>query len=139
MAEVLTIGTSLKILNSDPVDRRLILTKAEMLAMKPAQMPRSDISKYFALCSDDNQIYVYDKDAEPDPVTGRFKSISVFMDIADEDTSGLVRSSNDIDNVSVNDDGTMSVNEITTDKLIDFESGELILDGGAAPVQEEEV
>lgn len=80
MADVISILSSLSIGNADPVDRRLVLSKAEMLAMNPMKMPRSDKTKYFALCSDDNQFYIYDKDATQDSVTGKFRKATVLVD-----------------------------------------------------------
>ena len=92
MANTITVGASFKISNADPIDRRLVLTKAEMLAMNDLKMPRSDIRKYFALCVDDNQFYVYDKDAEPNEETGKFKCIMKYLQKASEEEDGLMSS-----------------------------------------------
>ena len=51
-----------------PIDETLVLTKAEMLAINDSVMP----NKYFALCSDDDKMYLYDKSATPSAETGKF-------------------------------------------------------------------
>lgn len=65
------------ITSKEPIDSRLVMTKAEMLAIKKARMP----DNYFCLCSDDGKIYVYDATAEVDPELGRFR-------LANEDIEG---------------------------------------------------
>jgi len=57
------------ITSKEPIDTRLVMTKAEMLAIKKARMP----DNYFCLCSDDGKIYVYDSSAPVDPEVGRFR------------------------------------------------------------------
>lgn len=66
MAIKVTSGFEVK--SKSPIDTRLVLTKAQMLAANDKLMPE----KYFALCSDDNQIYFYDKAAEPSVETGKY-------------------------------------------------------------------
>jgi len=66
MAVKLSSGFSVK--SKEVIDDRLVLTKAAMLSMKKTGMPE----KYFALCSDDNLLYVYDKSSTPNEETGYF-------------------------------------------------------------------
>lgn len=65
--------------NTEPVDARLVMTKAEMLAVKKPRMPEH----YFCLCADDNQIYIYNKSNEVNVETGRFRVVESGVD---EDT-----------------------------------------------------
>jgi len=58
-----------KITSAEAVDTRIVLTKAEMLAIKKAQMP----SVYFCICKEDGQLYLYNGANDIDPVTGRFR------------------------------------------------------------------
>lgn len=62
-----------KITSAEAVDTRILLTKAEMLAMKKAQMP----SAYFCICKEDGQLYLYNGANDIDPVTGRFRKFEV--------------------------------------------------------------
>lgn len=67
----------------EPVDNRLVLTKAEMLAMSEAIMP--DV--YFTICKDDGKVYVYNKNSTaPSSETGFFK---VYEAATDETTIAL--------------------------------------------------
>lgn len=52
----------------DSVDSRLVLTKAEMLAMKDSGMPDT----YFCTDKDSGDIYTYNKNNTPNEVTGKF-------------------------------------------------------------------
>lgn len=62
-----------KLSTRDAVDNRLVLTKAEMLAIRDTRMPE----KYFAVCKDDGCLYLYDKSREVlDPETGKFSKFS---------------------------------------------------------------
>lgn len=70
MAMKLTSGLVIKA--KEPVDDRLVLTKAQMLSMKKSGMPEV----YFALCSEDGQMYSYDKSNEPSDETGYFKKMT---------------------------------------------------------------
>lgn len=59
------------ITSQEPVDARIVLTKEQMAATKKARMPQV----YFAVCSDDNQIYIFNANNEVDPTTGRFRPL----------------------------------------------------------------
>lgn len=61
-----------KITCQEAVDNRLVLSKAEMLAMKKAKMP----SVYFCMCKDDGNLYLYNDTNEIDAETGRFRLFS---------------------------------------------------------------
>ena len=54
-----------------PIDERLVLTKAEMLAINESTMP--DV--YMACCKDDGKIYVYNKANTPNTDTGKFEEL----------------------------------------------------------------
>lgn len=53
----------------DPIDTRLVLTQQEMRNINDLTMP--DV--YFAICKDDNQVYIYNKVNDKDIETGRFR------------------------------------------------------------------
>ena len=57
----------------EAIDNRLVLSKAEMLVINDNQMP----DRYFAVCRDDDYLYVYNKDT---PIisseTGKFRKYS---------------------------------------------------------------
>ena len=53
------------------VDIRLVMSKAMMLAQDDNLMP----VKYLTICVDDGKLYLYDKNSEPNPETGKFKEI----------------------------------------------------------------
>jgi len=53
----------------EPVDKRLLLTKAEMLATVDAKMPE----KYFAVCKDDGKLYLYNVNNSSSAETGKFR------------------------------------------------------------------
>ena len=54
-----------------PIDESTLKSKAEMLATNDNVMP----AKYFAICSDDGQLYLYDKSATPNQETGKYTLI----------------------------------------------------------------
>ena len=54
---------------SDPIDEVFVLSKAEMKTINDNMMPE----KYFAVCKDDGQFYIYNKDNTVDDTTGRFR------------------------------------------------------------------
>lgn len=53
----------------EPIDKRLLLSKSEMIGMNDNVMPNT----YFAICLDDNCIYIYNKSEIPDEETGKFR------------------------------------------------------------------
>jgi hypothetical protein len=55
-----------------PVDTRLVLTKKEMREANDNYLPDT----YFALCKDDGHFYLYNKNNEPNEVTGKFTLIT---------------------------------------------------------------
>lgn len=57
----------------EAIDNRLVLSKVEMLNINDNQMP----DKYFAVCTDDGYLYIYNKDsALISSETGKFKKYS---------------------------------------------------------------
>jgi len=65
------------ITSDSPIDSRFVLTKTQMASVDDAKMP----SKYFALCTDDNQIYYYDKSKTINGETGKFTPIASASDV----------------------------------------------------------
>ena len=55
-----------------PVDTRLVLTKKEMREANDNYLPDT----YFALCKDEGHFYLYNKNSEPNEVTGKFTLIT---------------------------------------------------------------
>lgn len=75
---------------SVPIDTRIVLTKAEMLATNDNVMPVT----YFAICSDDGGFYLYNKninDIDLDPDTGKYTKIfdSAILSISTEEIQAL--------------------------------------------------
>lgn len=66
----------LNITSSEPVDIRIVLTKAEMVSIVDARMPQV----YLAICKDDGKLYLYNKNNEVDKDTGKFRLHSSGMD-----------------------------------------------------------
>lgn len=66
---MINLPQGFKIGAAEAVDSRLTLSKAEMLAIKDSLMP----TVYLAVCKDDNDIYVYNKNNSVDPETGKFR------------------------------------------------------------------
>ncbi len=62
----------LKVITADPIETRLVLTKEQMLSTKDEQMP--DV--YFTICSEDGNLYLYNKKNEIDKLTGRYRIIN---------------------------------------------------------------
>ena len=60
------------------------------------------------------------------------KSVDIIVPVATADAAGTVKSSADENKVAVAEDGTMEVNSININKLVQTEGDVLILNGGAA-------
>lgn len=58
------------ITSSEPIDSKLVLTKAEM---RVAETELSMPDTYFCVCKDDDKFYVYDVNNTVDEVTGKFR------------------------------------------------------------------
>lgn len=69
---MININTGFNISGS-PIDDRFVLTQAEMRDMPDSRMP--DV--YIALCEDDDNLYIYKKDNDVDPYTGKYKLYAV--------------------------------------------------------------
>lgn len=54
-----------------PIDESLVLSKAEMRDINDNKMP----DKYFCICKEDGQIYLYDKEATPSLETGKYSKL----------------------------------------------------------------
>lgn len=59
------------ITSQESIDSRLVLTKAEMAALKIAALP----TNYIAICKDDGKLYIYNSSNEKLQTTGRFRPI----------------------------------------------------------------
>lgn len=66
---MINLPQGFKVGAAEAVDSRLTLSKAEMLAIKDSLMP----TVYLAVCKDDNDIYIYNKNNSVDPETGKFR------------------------------------------------------------------
>lgn len=65
----INIPQAIQVTGRFPIDTRLVLTQEEMRNIIDARMP----DKYFALCKDDNKLYVYESNNNPSTQTGRFR------------------------------------------------------------------
>lgn len=63
--------------SASPIDTRFVLSKSEMRGMNDKLMP----AKYFAICKEDGNFYLYDKTATASSLTGKFKLVE--SDLAD--------------------------------------------------------
>ena len=52
--------------------------------------------------------------------------------IATSENTGVVKGSDETNKVSVNDDGTMTVNNVSVNKLVQDDDEFIIMDGGTA-------
>lgn len=66
---MINLPQGFKVGAAEAVDSRLTLSKAEMLAIKDSLMP----TVYLAVCKDDNDIYIYNKNNSVNPETGKFR------------------------------------------------------------------
>ena len=150
----INLPSGLNITTIEAVDSRILLTKEQMKNIADAKMP----DKYFCICLDDSNLYIYNKSAIPNDVTGKFTSLSIDLNsteiqskiaeivqagindgsitikTASEDSVGGVKSSPDKNSVTVNEDGTMNVNSVGVEKLSNTEGTTLVLDGGFTSV-----
>ena len=146
----INLPSGFNITTIEAVDDRVLLTKEQMKNMADAKMP----DKYFCICLDDNYLYIYNKSAAPNEVTGKFASLNIDLSdtetqskiaeivqtelnngtitikAASEDSVGGVKSSLDKNGVAVKEDGTMNINDIGVEKLSNTEGTILVLDGG---------
>ena len=66
------INASFDVMSPVPLDSRTVLSKAEMLAIDDNCMPDT----YFAVCSDDNSMYIYTKLNVSNDDTGKFRKMT---------------------------------------------------------------
>ena len=66
---MINLPQGFKVGAAEAVDSRLTLSKTEMLTIKDSLMP----AVYLAVCKDDNAIYIYNKDNQVNPETGKFR------------------------------------------------------------------
>lgn len=149
----INLPSGLNITTIEAVDSRILLTKEQMKNMVDAKMP----DKYFCICLDDSNLYIYNKSATPNEVTGKFTSLSIDLNsteiqskiaeivqarfndgsitikTASKDSVGGVKSSSDKNSVTVKEDGTMNINDVGIEKLSNTEGTTLVLNGGEVP------
>lgn len=65
------IPVSIDVVSANPIDTRLILSKDEMFDTIDVKMP--DV--YFTICRDDGNLYIYNKQNEIDPDTGKYRLV----------------------------------------------------------------
>lgn len=63
--------SAFQLTSNEPIDTRLILTKNEMRAINDERMP----DLYFTICSDDNQLYIYNKSSTASGDLGKFNLV----------------------------------------------------------------
>lgn len=63
------IAQGFNVTSSEPIDKRLLLTKEEMRSTKLSRMPE----KYLVVCKDDGKVYLWDSTNTEDPELGRFR------------------------------------------------------------------
>lgn len=97
---MLNFPNGFSITSTEPIDSRLVMTKAEMLAVKKAKMPQV----YLTVCVDDGQLYIYNSANTLDEETGRFRRVESSGTIDLEQLAVLI--SPDEDNlIKVTDNG----------------------------------
>lgn len=67
----ININSNFKVGSPEPLDTRTVLTKAEMISINESAMP----SVYYAVCSEDGALYLYNKSNEKTAETGKFRKI----------------------------------------------------------------
>ena len=67
----LKVGQEFKRTSPNPIDEDLVLSKAQMLAVNDDLMPE----KYFCVCKEDGKMYIYNKSATPNSLTGKFSIV----------------------------------------------------------------
>lgn len=65
------IPVSIDVISANPIDTRLVLSKEEMLNAIDVKMPEV----YFTICSDDGNLYIYNKQNELDPDIGKYRLV----------------------------------------------------------------
>jgi len=66
---MIQIVQGFRVSTRDAVDNRILLSYEEMRSINVNQMP----SKYFAVCKDDGELYLYDANATASELTGKFR------------------------------------------------------------------
>lgn len=65
------------IASKEPVDSRLVMTKAQMLTKLKGDMP----DNYLCVCSDDGKLYLWNSAFDKNPEYGRFKPYEEIIDL----------------------------------------------------------
>lgn len=83
MAIKLVQGFDIK--SADSIDKRITLTKAEMLAIDPNIMP----DNYISICKNDGKLYIYNSVFEVSETTGKFRLYEELLDLPAAITKGI--------------------------------------------------
>lgn len=65
------IPVSIDVISANPIDTRLVLSKEEMFNTIDVKMPEV----YFTICSNDGNLYIYNKQNDLDPDTGKYRLV----------------------------------------------------------------
>jgi len=74
-----------KIGSIESIDSRILLTKAEMLAVNENIMPQN----YFCICKDDSKLYIWNKTFDKTAELGRFRPYEEILNMAQAITEAL--------------------------------------------------
>lgn len=73
------LSQGFRITSKEPIDKRFILTKA-MMADAGTEFPMPN--NYFAVCHEDNRIYIYNENNKHKPETGKFRPLDKYLDLS---------------------------------------------------------
>lgn len=110
------------------IDRRMLLTKAEMLTAEDDYMLPD---QYFCLCKDDGKFYLFDVNNEANEETGKYRRLDDTLDIK-FDTE---ESKENFDIALQNSEELPTIIQTIVEETIRVEGGEIVddtdnLDGG---------
>lgn len=111
----ISIGMPFSPSGTFPVDGRLVLTRAEMLATDDTKMP--DV--YFAVCKNDGLMYVYNKNATPNAETGKYTVSSGTSDYEGLSNQPQINGETLIGNKSLEDLGVANLTNEEIKAIVD--------------------
>ena len=84
MANYVRFGSGFNITTNSAIDKRFVLSKAEMLTAEDVyNLP----TVYFALCTTDRKMYIYDANSTPNSETGRYHLLEEYLDFGSSEKS----------------------------------------------------
>lgn len=83
------IPVSIDVISANPIDTRLVLSKDEMFDAIDVKMPEV----YFTVCRDDGNLYIYNKQNEIDPDTGKYRLVKADAEEIVLDEKSITRNS----------------------------------------------